>query len=68
MSTADYEIRLALPDDVAMLPPVEQVAASLFKPYLETTGLTEDSLNQVTAIADRSARRYEVLSKIRARL
>ncbi len=48
----DYVIRLAEPDDVALLPSVERQAVRLFENCLAETGLTLEDLEQVTSVEE----------------
>lgn len=45
----DYVIRLAEPDDIALLPSIERQAVRLFENWLAETGLTLEVLEQVTS-------------------
>lgn len=48
----DYIVRLAEPDDTALLPSVERRAVRLFDGWLSATGLTAEILENVTSIEE----------------
>ncbi len=47
-----YQIRLALPQDTAVLPSIEGRAAKLFENLMEETGITREALARVTPVED----------------
>lgn len=42
MSSRDYCIRSAIPEDVAALPEIERLAGYVFKSYHQDLGISED--------------------------
>lgn len=48
----EYVVRLAQPDDIALLPSVERRAVRLFDDWLEATGLTPEILENVSTLEE----------------